>query len=268
MSEAALVVVVADPPHGEVSLPSVAAALAVPPEDIRPKLDFQAPEILAATDRPRAMEVAEALNTAGASVVASDGLDLARIPWPSLVASLALGPDSLAVRAGGVTVDVPFGAILLGVHCAPPADFVPPWVTSTATQERPEGPAAAEVLEWVEHLDLYVGLEGGLRRFSVAPELTDFSGVIPAGDDSSSAVEALVTVLGRRCTSLPMDDRLVGVRPRRRFLAGEAGFNPDQRRRYAFGTLLLRHTLESIAPELRDVTQYELGSRLAYVLSR
>jgi hypothetical protein len=51
-------------------------------------------------------------------------------------------------------------------------------------------------------------------------------------------------------------------------VAGELGFDPDMRKRYAFGTLLLRNLLESISSELRDVTQYELGSRLAYVLSQ
>lgn len=48
---------------------------------------------------------------------------------------------------------------------------------------------------------------------------------------------------------------------------GEAGFDPDLRKRYSFGTLLLCHILDSISAELRDVPQYELGSRMAYALS-
>jgi len=59
----------------------------------------------------------------------------------------------------------------------------------------------------------------------------------------------------------------VGVRPRQRFVMGEAGFNPDQRKRYSFGTLLLCHVLESIAPALREITQYEFGSRIGFALS-
>jgi hypothetical protein len=48
---------------------------------------------------------------------------------------------------------------------------------------------------------------------------------------------------------------------------GDAGFDPDQRKRYSFGTLLLCHILDSIAPELRDIPQFELGSRVAYALN-
>ena len=72
-----------------------------------------------------------------------------------------------------------------------------------------------------------------------------------------------VATVGR----LHLDTRLENVRPRQRFIMGEAGFDPDQRKRYSFGTLLLCHILDSISPELRDVPQYELGSRLGYALS-
>ena len=42
----------------------------------------------------------------------------------------------------------------------------------------------------------------------------------------------------------------------------------DLRKLFSFGTLLLRQVLESISPELRDIPQYELGSRLAYLMSQ
>ena len=65
-----------------------------------------------------------------------------------------------------------------------------------------------------------------------------------------------------------MDARLENVRPRRRFVAGESGFDMDLRKHYSFGTLLLRHALEEISPELKDVPHYEYGSRLACVLGK
>jgi hypothetical protein len=58
------------------------------------------------------------------------------------------------------------------------------------------------------------------------------------------------------------------VRPRRRFVAGEAGFDMDLRKHYSFGTLLLRHALGSVSDEIKDLPHYEFGSRLACALAR
>ena len=76
----------------------------------------------------------------------------------------------------------------------------------------------------------------------------------------------MVAEVKRRLHGLQLDERLAGVRPRARFIMGEAGFNPDQRKRFSFGTLLLCNVLEAIEPELRNLTHYEYGSRLAYAL--
>ena len=63
-----------------------------------------------------------------------------------------------------------------------------------------------------------------------------------------------------------LDKRLVDVRPRRRFVLGGPPQGSEARKLFSFGTLGLRELIESAAPELRDITQYELGSRLAYLL--
>jgi hypothetical protein len=72
----------------------------------------------------------------------------------------------------------------------------------------------------------------------------------------------------RRFTDLELDTRLDGVRPRSRFVMGIKNFDYDLRKLYSYGTLLLRQVLDSISPELRDLTHYDLGSRLAYVVSK
>jgi hypothetical protein len=72
----------------------------------------------------------------------------------------------------------------------------------------------------------------------------------------------------RRFQRLSVDARLENVRPRRRFVAGDAGFDVDLRKHYSFGTLLLRHALEEISPTLKDLPHYEYGSRLACVLGK
>jgi hypothetical protein len=75
-----------------------------------------------------------------------------------------------------------------------------------------------------------------------------------------------VSACRRYFHDIEIDSRLEGVRPRQRFVMGEQGFDLDLRKMYSFGTLLLRQALDAVSPELKDLTQYELGSRLAYVL--
>jgi hypothetical protein len=67
---------------------------------------------------------------------------------------------------------------------------------------------------------------------------------------------------------MTVDARLDNVRPRRRFVAGDGGFDMDLRKHYSFGTLLLRHALEEISPDLKDLPHYEFGSRLACALGK
>jgi hypothetical protein len=104
-------------------------------------------------------------------------------------------------------------------------------------------------------LDLYFHEEASLRRITIVPDALKLDG------------EREVKELVRRFKRLRLDARLAGVRPRARFVLGDAGHDGPERRRYSFGTLLLRQVLESISPDLRAVPQYEFGSRLAYALS-
>jgi hypothetical protein len=248
--------VVSDPPHGTIVKEEAAAAvLGLPLDHALLKIRFRAPEVLAATDPDRAADAAISLKAAGVHVAMRDGVELTRIPWPIVVASFELEHDGLRAEVGrGDIVEVRYDEPVLAVSCEPPLDFVPPegWGGANPPGTSVSGPAAADALEWVPHLDLYFQRDGELRRISIDGEL-----MVP-----------LVAECQRRFVHLTLDTRLEGVRPRRRFVSGEAGFDADQRKRYAFGTLLLRHALESIEPELRDLTQYELGSRLAYLLRR
>jgi hypothetical protein len=242
--------VVSDPPHGDVEVEAAAAVLGLAPEHTRLKIRFRAPEVMALGDGSRATDVAASLRAAGVSTRIRDGELLTQVPWPTLVSRVDLGLTGLRAALGDRFVEVAYDDPVLAVYCQPPADFAPPPNAVAPGPSVVTGPAAAEAIEWVPHLDLYFERDGALGRLSVA------------GEGLASAVDAC----HQRFTSLVLDTRLVGVRPRRRFVAGDQGFNPDQRKRYAFGTLLLRHALESISPELRDLTHYELGSRLAYIL--
>jgi len=245
--------VVSDPPHGDVKVEAVAVAMGLPAEHARLKVLFGAPEVLGATDLDRATDMAASLRAAGLSVQLLDGAQLTQVPWPTLVSSVDVGDDGLRVALPDRVVELAYRDPVFAVLTEPPPSFTPPRDAPSAVGDVAlTGAAAADVLEWAPHVDLYFSEGATPGRLSFA------------GEQAESVVDASEG----RFTALTVDARLVGVRPRRRFVAGDHGFNPDQRKRYAYGTLLLRHALESISPDLRDLTQYELGSRLAYLLYR
>jgi hypothetical protein len=69
----------------------------------------------------------------------------------------------------------------------------------------------------------------------------------------SETMSSVIEECTRRFPRFWLDTRLDGVRPRRRFVPGEAGFDIDLRKHYSFGTLLLRHALSSISEDLKDL---------------
>ena len=282
------ILVVSDPPHREVDEDAVAAILGLELADVRLKIGFPAPEVLSASDPDRATEVAESMRGAGLNVVVIDGHELVDIPWPAPVSSFEFGGESLVVPVAGDEVDVRYDTPVVGVYCKPPSDFPeggPARDTAQAAARRvsgyeraqqpagfgsgADGPEIAEALEWMTNLDLYFARGGELRRISIVQDVTEFSGLghlkRPTVADDMAAT---VTECQRRFDNIELDTRLENVRPRHRFVAGEADFDMDLRKLFSFGTLLLRQVLDSISPELRDIPQYELGSRLAYLMSR
>lgn len=244
------ILVVSDPPHSDVDHEAAARMLGLEPSDMRLKAAFPAPEILAASDRVRAEALGRSLTKEGLSIGVVDGYELAEVPWAEPATNPTLEEKVLsATLPGGRTVELPYGLPLLGVFLKPPPEIDRPPVTSPDDSGAVEGPALADALEWSTHLDLYFG-EGGRTRRIVLVE---------------GAAE-LVDAIEERFADVDVDRRMQDIRPRQRFVAGEAGFDPDLRKAFSFGTLLLRHVMESISPELRDIPQYEFASRLSYVM--
>lgn len=246
---------------------AVASILKLSIEDARLKVGFQAPEVMRAADWDRAREVAESLGRVGLNVAMVNGRELERIPWPEPVLAFRFGDESLDLRMHAGDVSVPYDAPVMGVFCKPPDSFE--LRPTTGLGPDTQGLAVAEAFEWMPRLDLYVVRDGKLRRLTLVQDVADFSGLgaVPAGM-GEQGLAGMLAACRLRFPDLELDTRLENVRPRQRFVAGEAGFDIDLRKMYSFGTLLLRSTLEAISPELRDLTHYELGSRLAYVLSR
>ena len=245
--------VVSNPPHGPVDLGAAAELLELDAFAARLKANFAAPEVVFAGDPDKAADFAAALGSTGFRVSVVHGSALAEPPWPDPIASLAFDVSYLQVTIRSETIKIPYASEVLGVYCRPPVDR---WPTPAADLKQAvaseHGPTIAEAIQRTSILDLYFREEGSLRRVSVVPDLLELDG------------EPVVKELVRRASGLRLDARLKGVRPRAPFLIGHEG---PERRRYSFGTQLLRQVLESISGELRAVPQYEFGSRLAYALS-
>jgi hypothetical protein len=247
--------VVSDPPHGYVDVEAAAGLLQLDVFTAGLKVRFGAPEVMSVSDAETAADFAAAMRGVGFSVGTLVGARLADLPWPEPSDSIALDTTSMRATIGNESVTVPYDADVVGVRCVPPPGFSAerPIDLDRAVASR-HGPTIAEALQWTDSLDLYFTNQGSLRRVSIVPKLLRLD------------MAPVMQQIEKRFKALRLDARLEGVHPRQRYVPGSRYERAD-RRRYSFGTKMLREALESISPELGMLTQYELGSRLAYLLN-
>jgi hypothetical protein len=79
-------------------------------------------------------------------------------------------------------------------------------------------------------------------------------------------MSAFVDECVRRFSNLRLDRRLENVLPRGRLRVGAPSPSAG-RTLMSFGTLALSELLGAISVDLRYVTQFELGSRIAYLMA-
>lgn len=242
------ILVVSDPPHGEVDLAAMSNTLGLDEETTRLKVAFPAPEILAATGPQRAHDLVEELRGQGLHTRVIPGDSLAALPWPRLAMDLSFGENALEVKVEGGSITIPYSASVWAVSCKPPEGFSKEATASLHNAMASSGgPMVAEALEWTPHLDLYANSPEGVARVTIV-------------EKPWVALEEIERLFHR----VGVDRRMDGVRPRQRFVAGEAGFDVDLRKAFSFGTLLLRQILQFISDDLRDLPQYEYASRLSF----
>jgi hypothetical protein len=263
-----LSLVVSDPPHGRVDHQAVADALGLELASASLKIGFAAPEVLRCADPARAAAFAHLMGETGLRVGVVDGADLVRVPWPAPITTMSFGPHGLVGVFRGRAVGIRYEEPVLAVFAKPPRNYTRPAAVPELSPTSKDL-QIAEALDGMAILDLYTRTGGQLDRITIANDVADFTGIEGLEDVSpTDRLDAMLSECGRRFERLIVDARLVNVRPRRRFVAGEAGFDVDLRKHYSFGTLLLRHALEEISPELKELPHYEYGSRLACVLGR
>ena len=248
--------IVSNPPHEkEVDAPRAAPCFGLTTTDVRMKAKYVAPEIwVTSTVRSKMEDAARTLREAGLNVMVIEGKDLANIPAPARVKSFSFTDTYLVARVEDFEVGLLYDAPIIAVFCKAPEG-------SPAELTRSTGSAV---------LDIYGSRKGELLRISFVQEVLDFSGL---GDlklpTAGANILPFVAECEQRFTKVQFDRRLENVRVRRSLIIDTAARPPhEERKGFSYATTALAKLLESISPDLKDISQFELGSRLAYLTKR
>jgi len=274
----AYTLVVSHPPHAGVDPAVTAQYFGLTPAEARMKANFPAPEIwFADPDQKKMEETASALRERGVSSVVLAGEDLLRVPPRTLVTSFTFGDSELVAQSEGSELTIAYDTSVAGVFAKPPSGVEQSRrkVGSLASNlgrpstsvmiDRLSGTATAGSIEpeTTAFLDLYGSFGGEERRVSLVERATDFSGLALKAHD---VLTSTVAECERRFASLETDRRLENIRPRQSAMVAGPHSGQEKRKLFAYGTVALSQLLEAISPELKDLTQYELGSRLSFLM--
>jgi len=287
--------VVSNPPHGEVDPAQAAPALGLTPAEVRMKANYPVPEIWLAGEEDRRMqEAADTLGESGLVVTLVSGGALRDVPPRSSVTSFAFGEGGLSAQTDDGAVELPYDAAVTAVYCTPRGQVEETRRSgggiSDALRQRTssifmtrdslvgfgglggrssqtgggEGVAAAEAA----FLDVYT--EGAdARRLGFVLGVVDFSGLGELALENPVAnLEMLVQEFEEKFQQGTVDRRLLDLQPRQRPMVGEAQAAAPERKGYSYATQALAKLLESISPDLKAMSQFELSSRLAYITAQ
>ena len=293
----AYTLIVSDPPHNEVDPLHAMPYLGMSPAEVRMKANYPAPEIwLADLDQGRTEAVAESLRQAGLRVVVLSGDDLPRVPAQSVVKSFSFGEAGLIAAGEGAEVSLGYGTPVTAIFCVP-RDPVGGETGRTTASPLTEGlrQRTSSVFMTRDSLvglgglgrrsstaglaspaqtppgffDLYATRDGKLVRLSVLDDRTGFGGLkeleLPRAADN---LAMFVAEFEGRFPKARLDRRLVNLQARPRPMVTRTRPPDLEGEAFSFVAEGLAKVLESISPELKDVSQFDLSSRLAYLTKR
>ena len=270
---------ISNPPHGDVDAAKVAPRFSITAAEVRMKANYGLPEIwFAEKHETRLQETAAALDAAGLNTVIVAGDDLVGIPGQTPAESFSFTDEGLWIGREDAEWTMAYDTPTVAVFCHPRAD--------AEDARAPARSVASQLSSWGRpgvrrrspdtgdgglgsppFLDLYAPLDDGLMRISIVQEITNFS-MMPADlPHGLSAMQNLVAECEKRFENLYIDRRLVDmtIRGISRVVTGAT---QPPRTGFSFATEALTDLLGSLSPDLRDVPQADLSSRLAYVTSR
>jgi hypothetical protein len=272
---------ISNPPHGSVDAAQAASHFGLAAAEVGMKANYGLPEIWFTTDDEASLQdTAAALDAAGLKTVLVAGSDLVAIPPQSPAESFVFTDEGLQLDGDGSGWTLAYDAPLVAVFGRPrveaqearaPASSVASQLSSWGKGfRRPGGDAGGPVeLGASPFLDLYVSSEAGPRRISIVPEVTDFSRLPDDHPHGLSAMQNLVAECESRFENAYVDRRLVDMTLRgiARVVTGNPDLDPP-RRGFSYATQALEDLLASLSPDLKDVAQPDLSSRLAYLTNR
>ena len=270
---------ISDPPHGDVDADAVASYFGLTAAEVRMKANYGLPEIwFAEEDEAKLRETAAALDAAGLDTVLLAASDLVEIPPLSPVESFAFTDTGLWFRRDDSGRTIPYDAPAIAVFSQPQADAqdarsttgsFTSQLSSSGRMKLRRGSSGGGQVEnaTAPFLDVYAHSDTGLLRISIVRDLTDFS-LLPADlTQGLATMQNLVAECERQFENTHFDRRLVGMRVRG---LATVATRPAESRRigFSYATQALSELLGSLSPDLRDISQADLSSRLAYLTGR
>ena len=287
--------IISNPPHGEVDPARAAPGLGLSPAELRMKANYPVPEIwLAATEAGKMEESATELTAAGLHVAVVPGDALGAIPPREHVKSFALADAGFVATLEDGEVTLPYDAPATAIYCTPRAPSGLDAATTGSRSGITEGIARRSSAVFMTRdslvgfgglggrssqaggaeggpaessfLDVFFSDGGAARRITIVQNTVDFAGLGEmALPNDTTNMEMLVQEFEDRFTSGSVDRRLVNMQPRQRPMVGKPAPEHPERKGFSFATEALNRLLESISPELKDASQFELSSRLAFL---
>lgn len=270
-------IVLSNPPQTGLDADRAAPLLGLTPEQFIAKAQYAVPEIwFAHPDQERAGEVAQALMAARCRVSVVDSGELAKLPPRTRVRSFSFTDRGLVAHLETEDAEVAYDQPVHAVFCRPreSADRTSlPGARRSSSffslKDRLTEPGGAALSEpgaeedTVPFLDLYLPVNGGVRRYTVQQNAVSFSGLGRMQPRAAANMEALVGNCEDRFGADHIDKRLVGMRLRSRL--GRRAPGAEHRRGFSYASPGLLALLAALEQGLERVSQPELCTRLAYL---
>ena len=273
---------ISDPPHGDVDPAEAAPHFGLAAAEVRMKANYGLPEIwFAGEDEAKLQDTSAALEAVGFHSVLVAGSDLIEIPGQSPAVSFGFTDEGLSVEGDDSGWTMAYDVPALGVFCrprggtldarAPTKSITSHFLSSGRMGIGRPGPGSVQAEPGAfAFLDFYMSSDTGLLRISIVQEVTSFSQL--PGDPSSglSPMQNLVAECENRFERVHVDRRLEDMTLRGATRVVTEGASPPgpSRTGFSYATEALAGLLGSLSPDLRDISQPDLSSRLAYLTSR
>ena len=245
------------------------------------KANYGLPEIwFAEEDEAKLSDTAAALEAAGINTALVAGSDLVEIPEQSPAESFAFTDAGLRVVRDDSEWTMAYDAPTIAVVCRPRVDVedatspVRPLASQLGSWGRGGAPrrsldAGQADFDTSPFLDFYTWMDDGLFRTSIVQELTSFPPLPADLPHGLSTMRNLVAECENRFENAHVDHRLwdMTLRGTARVVTGATPHEPS-RTGFSYATEALSGLLGSLSADLKDASQAELSSRLAYLTNR